>query len=205
MSGTKANTGRFDPYKNFKFRVKLDGKYVAGASKVVPKKTSTEELSLTGPTPTGFEKIIGQLKPPKVRGSKSAAGTTALFVGAKGTGKMLAAEVIASQMGKDLYHIDLSKVVSKYIGETEKNIARIFAAAEDAGAVLFFDEADALFGKRSEIRDSHDRYANIEIAYLLQRLETYDGIAILATNQKKDLDAAFLRRLQYVVEFPRPR
>lgn len=182
----------------------MDGKYVAGASKVAPK-ASREDLSLTGAARATFAKIIGQPKRPKARGSKPAAGTTALFVGAKGTGKTLAAEVIASQLGTDLYRIDLSKVVSKYIGETEKNIARIFAAAQEAGAVLFFDEADALFGKRSEVRDSHDRYANIEIGYLLLRLESYEGIAVLATNRKKDIDAAFLRRIRYIVEFPAPK
>ncbi len=204
MPGAKVNPRRYDPYRNFKFRVKLDGKYVAGASKIKPK-ASREDLSLTGTARTTFGRIIGQLKRPKGRGSKSTPSTTALFVGPKGTGKTLAAEAVATQLGKDLYRIDLSKVVSKYIGETEKNLARVFAAAEDAGAVLFFDEADALFGKRSEVRDSHDRYANIEIGYLLQRLESYEGIAILATNRKKDIDAAFLRRLRYIVEFPAPK
>ena len=201
MPATKVNASRYDPYRNFKFRVKLDGKYVAGAGKIVPK-ASREDLSLTGPARATFGRIIAQLERKKARGSKSATGITALFVGLKGTGKALAAEVIANHLGKDFYLIDLSKVASKYIGETEKNIARVFASAEDAGAVLFFDEADALFGKRSEVRDSHDRYANIEIDYLLQRIESYEGIAILATNRKKDIDAAFLRRLRYIVEFP---
>jgi hypothetical protein len=129
---------------------------------------------------------------------------SALFAGASGTGKTLAAEVLANALGLDLYRIDLSSVVSKYIGETEKNLRRVFDAAEDGGAVLFFDEADALFGKRSEVKDSHDRYANIEISYLLQRMEAYRGLAILATNRKGDLDPAFLRRLRFVVNFPFP-
>jgi SpoVK/Ycf46/Vps4 family AAA+-type ATPase len=116
----------------------------------------------------------------------------------------MAAEVIASELGLDLYKIDLSQVVSKYIGETEKNLDRIFAAAEDANAILFFDEADALFGKRSEVKDAHDRYANIEVGYLLQKMEEYEGIAILATNLRSHLDEAFVRRMQAIVEFPFP-
>ena len=131
-------------------------------------------------------------------------GTTALFAGPSGTGKTMAAEIIARDLGVDLYQIDLSSVVSKYIGETEKNLDRIFRAAEDANAVLFFDEADALFGKRSEVRDSHDRYANLEISYLLQRMEAYDGLAILATNLREHLDDAFTRRLSMIVHFPAP-
>jgi AAA+ superfamily predicted ATPase len=131
-------------------------------------------------------------------------GISALFAGAPGTGKTMAAEVIARELGLDLFKIDLSAVISKYIGETEKNLERVFAAATDANAILLFDEADALFGKRSEVRDSHDRYANIEIAYLLQRMEQYDGLAILATNLRQHLDDAFTRRLQFVVEFPFP-
>jgi SpoVK/Ycf46/Vps4 family AAA+-type ATPase len=129
---------------------------------------------------------------------------SALFAGPSGTGKTMAADIIAGELGLDLYKIDLSGVVSKYIGETEKSLERIFTAAEDANAILFFDEADALFGKRSEVRDSHDRYANIEIAYLLQRMDQYDGIAILATNLRQNMDEAFIRRLQFVVEFPFP-
>lgn len=131
-------------------------------------------------------------------------GINALFAGDSGTGKTMAAEVLANDLRLDLYRIDLSAVVSKYIGETEKNLRRMFDAAEDGGAILFFDEADALFGKRSEVRDSHDRYANIEINYLLQRMESYRGLAILATNMKSALDTAFLRRLRFVVNFPFP-
>ena len=131
-------------------------------------------------------------------------GISALFAGASGTGKTMAAEVLASELQLDLYRIDLSSVVSKYIGETEKNLARIFDAAETGGAILLFDEADALFGKRTEIRDSHDRYANVEVSYLLQRMESYQGLAILTTNMRDALDVAFLRRLRFVVEFPFP-
>jgi ATPase family associated with various cellular activities (AAA) len=131
-------------------------------------------------------------------------GLTALFAGAPGTGKTMAAEVIATDLGLDLYRIDLSQIVSKYIGETEKNLDRIFQAAATANAILFFDEADALFGKRSDVKDAHDRYANIEVGYLLQKIETYEGLAILATNLRQNLDDAFIRRLQFIVEFPFP-
>jgi ATPase family associated with various cellular activities (AAA) len=131
-------------------------------------------------------------------------GISALFHGPSGTGKSLAAEVIAGRLGFDLVRVDLSQVVSKYIGETEKNLRRIFDAADRGGCVLLFDEADALFGKRSEVRDSHDRYANIEVGYLLQRIEAFRGLAILTTNLKQSLDPAFLRRLRFVVAFPFP-
>src|SRR6185503_5388776 len=131
-------------------------------------------------------------------------GISALFGGNSGTGKTMAAEVIANELRLNLYRIDLSAVVSKYIGETEKNLRKLFDVAEDGGAILFFDEADALFGKRSEVKDSHDRYANIEINYLLQRMEAYRGLAILATNMKAALDGAFLRRLRFILDFPYP-
>ncbi|HEY9230589.1 MAG TPA: AAA family ATPase, partial [Blastocatellia bacterium] len=131
-------------------------------------------------------------------------GINALFFGPPGTGKTMAAEVIANELRLDLYKIDLSQIVSKYIGETEKNLHQIFKQAEASDAILFFDEADALFGKRSDIKDAHDRYANIEIAYLLQKMEEYDGIAILATNLRQNLDDAFVRRLRFIVEFPFP-
>jgi SpoVK/Ycf46/Vps4 family AAA+-type ATPase len=131
-------------------------------------------------------------------------GISALFAGASGTGKTMAAEVLANELRLDLYRIDLSQVVSKYIGETEKNLRRVFDAAEEGGAILLFDEADALFGKRSEVKDSHDRYANIEISYLLQRMEQYRGLAILTTNMKEALDSAFLRRIRFIVHFPFP-
>jgi SpoVK/Ycf46/Vps4 family AAA+-type ATPase len=131
-------------------------------------------------------------------------GISALFAGASGTGKTMAAEVLAHSLRLDLYRIDLSQVVSKYIGETEKNLRKVFDAAEGAAAILLFDEADALFGKRSEVKDSHDRYANVEVSYLLQRMEAYRGLAILTTNMKGALDQAFLRRIRFVVQFPFP-
>jgi AAA+ superfamily predicted ATPase len=141
----------------------------------------------------GFDRKLSQGK-----------GTAVLFAGPSGTGKTMAAEILAAELGLDLYKIDLSSVVSKYIGETEKNLERIFQAAENSNAILFFDEADALFGKRSEVRDSHDRYANIEISYLLQKMETYDGLAILATNLRQNLDDAFVRRMAFTISFPFP-
>jgi len=127
-----------------------------------------------------------------------------LFVGERGTGKTVAAAAIARDLGVDLYRIDLSAVASKYIGETEKNLDRIFAEAEESGAVLFFDEADAIFGKRTEVKDSHDRYANLEVNDLLQRMEAHRGLVILATNRRDNIDAAFLRRLRHIIDFPRP-
>ncbi|TFI56929.1 ATP-binding protein [Sphingomonas parva] len=131
-------------------------------------------------------------------------GVSALFAGDSGTGKTMAAEMLADRLSLDLYRIDLSAVVSKYIGETEKNLRDVFDGAETGGAILFFDEADALFGKRSDVKDSHDRYANIEIDYLLQRMEAFAGLAILATNMKSALDPAFVRRLRFIVNFPYP-
>lgn len=138
------------------------------------------------------------------RGGGRGSGVTALFAGDSGTGKTMAAEVIAGDLGLDLYAVDLATVVDKYIGETEKNLERIFTEASNVSAVLLFDEADAIFGKRSEVRDAHDRYANIESAYLLQRMESFDGVAILATNLRANLDDAFTRRLDMVVDFPMP-
>ncbi len=131
-------------------------------------------------------------------------GVTALLCGQSGTGKTFAAEALAHELRLDLYHIDLSQIVSKYIGETEKNLRRVFDAAEEGGAVLLFDEADALFGKRSEVKDSHDRYANIEVSYLLQRMESYQGISLLTSNLRSALDSAFLRRLRFIIPFPFP-
>ena len=131
-------------------------------------------------------------------------GIGTLFVGPPGTGKTMGASILANAMGLDLYRIELSQVVSKYIGETEKNLSRIFEAAEGSGVMLFFDEADAIFGKRTEIRDAHDRYANIEISYLLQKMEAYNGPVVLATNFRKNVDDAFVRRLRFIVEFPFP-
>ena len=134
----------------------------------------------------------------------SSAGVTVLFAGPPGTGKTMAAEIIARELSLDLYKIDLSTIVSKYIGETEKNLEKIFSEAQSSNAILFFDEADAIFGKRSEVKDAHDRYANIEVSYLLQRMEAYDGVTVLATNLRANLDEAFTRRLQFAVDFPFP-
>jgi hypothetical protein len=134
----------------------------------------------------------------------SSGAVTVLFAGPPGTGKTMSAEVIAKDLGLDLYKIDLSNLVSKYIGETEKNLERIFTEAQSSNAILFFDEADAIFGKRSGVKDAHDRYANLEISYLLQRMESYDGVTILATNLRSNLDEAFLRRLQFAVDIPFP-
>ena len=139
--------------------------------------------------------ILGQVQ-------ASSLGVSALFTGESGTGKTMAAEVLAGELELDLYRIDLSAVVSKYIGETEKNLKQVFDAAEAGGALLLFDEADALFGKRSDVKDSHDRYANIEVSYLLQRIEAYQGLAILTTNLKSAMDRAFQRRIRFTVNFP---
>ena len=135
---------------------------------------------------------------------RHSSGQTALFTGPSGTGKTMAAKVLAASLGRALYRVDLAAVASKYIGETEKNLSRLFEAAADADVILFFDEADGLFGKRSEVRDAHDRYANIEVGYLLQRLENYEGLAILTTNSVDDIDAAFVRRCRSLLEFPPP-
>jgi hypothetical protein len=132
------------------------------------------------------------------------AGLSVLFCGPPGTGKTMAAEAIAHELQLPMFRIDLSQVVNKYIGETEKNLKRVFDAAEDSDCLMFFDEADALFGKRTGVKDAHDRFANIEISYLLERMERFKGIAVLATNRRQDLDEAFLRRLRYLVEFPLP-
>lgn len=136
--------------------------------------------------------------------SQRGLGISALFAGASGTGKTMAAEVLANELRLDLYRIDLSAVVSKYIGETEKNLGRVFDAAETGGVILLFDEADALFGKRSEVKDSHDRYANMEVSYLLQRMESYRGLSVLTTNLKGGIDQAFLRRIRFILNFPFP-
>ena len=138
--------------------------------------------------------------------SKSARGLgiSALFAGVSGTGKTMAAGIVARELQLDLYRIDLSAVVSKYIGETEKNLRRVFDAAETGGVVLLFDEADALFSKRNDVKDSHDRYANMEVSYLLQRMEAYRGLAILTTNLKDSIDPAFLRRIRFITRFEFP-
>ena len=134
----------------------------------------------------------------------SGRGISALFTGVPGTGKTLSAQVIAGELGLDLYRVDLSTIISKYIGETEKNLEKIFTEAQNSNVILFFDEADSLFGRRSEVSDSHDRYANIEVSYLLQRIETYDGIVLMATNLGANLDEAFTRRIHFIIDFPFP-
>lgn len=170
------------------------------------------DLALPEPQLAVLRQIAARLRlRDRVRPGRGAAaagsgkqGLATLFTGASGAGKTMAAEVLARETGMDLYRIDLSAVVSKYLGETEKNLRRLFDAAQESDAILFFDEADALFGKRSEVRDSHDRYANIEISYLLQRMESYPGLSVLSTSRKSNLDSAFLRRLRLVVQFPFP-
>jgi SpoVK/Ycf46/Vps4 family AAA+-type ATPase len=181
------------------------------ARKIVPKYT-WDDIILPGDRVERLREICNQVKyRERVHGEwgfdrklSLGKGLSVLFSGPSGTGKTMAAEIIAATLGLELYKIDLSTVVSKYIGDTEKNLSRIFGEAETSNAILFFDEADALFGKRSEVRDSHDRYANIETGYLLQRMEEYDGVVILATNFRKNMDEAFVRRLQFTVEFPFP-
>jgi len=171
-----------------------------------------EDLVLPGLTLRWLKEIAAAIKHRHVvysdwgfeRRITSGLGLKALFAGSSGTGKTMAAGVIARELGLHMYKIDLSAIVSKYIGETEKNLDRIFRAAQSSNAILFFDEADALFGKRSEVKDAHDRYANIEVAYLLQKIEEYEGVVILASNLSKNIDEAFSRRMHYVVEFPLP-
>ncbi|MEJ2862581.1 ATP-binding protein [Actinomycetospora flava] len=182
-----------------------------GLARLVTPRASWDDLVLPDPQRSQLRALVAALRHRHTVlddwgfGARSrGVGTTALFAGPSGTGKSLAGEVVAGAVGLDLVHVDLSQVLSKYIGETEKNLGRLFDAAEDAAAVLLFDEADALFGRRSEVRDSHDRYANLEVGYLLQRMEEFRGLAILTTNHRSALDPAFLRRLHTVVSFPYP-
>ncbi|MCW5801148.1 MAG: AAA family ATPase [Deltaproteobacteria bacterium] len=168
-----------------------------GSELVVPPQTQCE-LELFEEAARHGHRLVGD---GRIRGNS---GFIALFAGPPGTGKTLAAQIIAQRLGLEVFRVDLSQVVDKYIGETEKHLDRVFRACEVSGAILFFDEADALFGKRTETKDAHDRYANVEAAFLLQRLEQHRGFAVLATNLKHNLDAAFLRRLHFVVEFPLP-
>jgi len=178
----------------------------------IESQTCFEDLVLPSATLAQLREIAAQLAHRHTvyedwgfaRRARRGLGIAALFAGDSGTGKTMAAEAVANHLELDLYRIDLASTVSKYIGETEKNLKRLFDAAEASGAVLLFDEADALFGKRSEVKDSHDRYANIEVAYLLQRIESYRGLAILTTNLKNALDKSFLRRLRFIVQFPFP-
>ncbi|HEV2705498.1 MAG TPA: ATP-binding protein [Pyrinomonadaceae bacterium] len=181
------------------------------ASKIEPKYT-WDDIQLPADQTEQLREICAQAESRHVvhvewgfgRKMSAGRGVVALFTGAPGTGKTMAAEVIATELQLDLFKIDLSQIVSKYIGETEKNLDRIFREAQSSNAILFFDEADALFGKRSEVKDAHDRFANIEIGYLLQKIEEFDGIAILATNLRQNMDEAFVRRMQFIVEFPFP-
>ncbi|QRM54376.1 ATP-binding protein [Sinorhizobium sp. BG8] len=190
----------------------IAGRDLAGLSERIAPRLSWEDIVLPDDVVALLHAIEAQVRfKSRVLGRGGFArslvrgqGTTALFAGPSGVGKTMAAEVLASALKLDLYRIDLSCVVSKYIGETERNLRQVFDAAEAGGCVLFFDEADALFGKRTEVKDSHDRYANLEISYLLQRMEAFSGLAILATNLKNNLDPAFLRRLRYVVDIPSP-
>ncbi|GAB2945834.1 ATP-binding protein [Micromonospora polyrhachis] len=181
------------------------------ARRIVPE-VSWDDLVLPGPILALLHELAGRarhrdrvLREWRMRpGGGRGHGVTALFAGDSGTGKTMSAEVVAGSLGLDLYTVNLATVVDKYVGETEKNLERIFAEAAGVNGVLLFDEADAIFGKRSEVRDAHDRYANIESAYLLQRMETFDGLAVLATNLRANLDEAFTRRLDIVVDFPVP-
>ncbi len=175
-------------------------------------KATRDQLALTQKQLKQLHQIVDEVAK-QIRLSKSRTGRkrliretgiSALFAGASGTGKTMAAEVLANELSLDLYRIDLSSVVSKYIGETEKNLDKVFDIAGKSGAILLFDEADALFGKRSEVKDSHDRFANLEISYLMQRIEAFPGLVILTTNMKSSLDKAFVRRLRYLINFPVP-
>ena len=184
---------RLDPYKGFNFRLRPR-----------MRRTVRRDLTLSEYGHARLDEIVEHVRRQELLGDVGNLDATTLFLGPSGTGKTLAAEVLADELGLELYRVDLSKIVSKYIGETEKHLSRIFDAAESAGAVLFFDEADALFGNRTGVSDSHDRYANSEIAYLLSRIERYNGLTILATNSKSNIDPAFLRRIRFVVDFPPP-
>jgi SpoVK/Ycf46/Vps4 family AAA+-type ATPase len=181
------------------------------ARKISPKKT-WDNIILPADQLRQLREICNQVKYHHIVGQQwgfdetlsLGKGINVLFSGSSGTGKTMAAEVIANELQLDLYKIDLSQIVSKYIGETEKNLDRVFTAAENANAILLFDEADALFGKRSEVKDAHDRYANLEVAYLLQKMEEYEGVTILTTNLRQNLDEAFTRRIRFIIEFPFP-
>ena len=185
---------------------------LAGLAQRIESRVGWDDLVLPTREAGALRQIVGQVRNRHTvydgwrmaEGTSRGRGVTALFAGPSGTGKTLAAEVIANELELDLYRVDLSGVVSKYIGETEKNLARIFDAADGGGVILLFDEADALFGERSQVSDSHDRYANIEIAYLLQRMESFSGLSILTTNIRDAIDQAFHRRLRFLIDFPFP-
>lgn len=190
----------------------ISSSQLSGLARKIPARYSWSDIVLPEDQISLLQEIIATVRGRSIvleewgLGKKLASsyGVSILFAGPPGTGKTMAAQIMAAELGLDLYKIDLSTIVSKYIGETEKNLEHIFSEAESSNAILFFDEADALFGKRSEVRDSHDRYANVEISYLLQRMEAYDGVTILATNLRSNLDEAFTRRLQFAVDFPFP-
>lgn len=191
--------------KNSKFRRKRKGRCVAGISKVGKPLLPETLRKVLGEIASHARHGAAVLEDSGVSRKKVAGrGISALFAGENGTGKRMAAEVLANDLQLDLYRVDLASVVNKYIGETEKNLRRIFDAAEKSGPILFFDEADALFGKRSEVKDRHDRYANIELNYLLRQMEEYRGLVILATDHKSALDPAFLRRFRFVLRFRLP-
>jgi SpoVK/Ycf46/Vps4 family AAA+-type ATPase len=165
-----------------------------GMVRIVQSAVTWEQLNHAPDAMLGLKNICQEFKPGQ--------SLMCLFSGERGTGQTLAAQAIARQLGKPLMHVDLAAVVSKYIGETEKNLNRIFEAAQRQDAVLFFDEADALFGKRTDVKDSHDRYANIDTNYLLQRIEAFEGLVILASNVRPAPDSAFVRRIRHVIDFP---
>jgi SpoVK/Ycf46/Vps4 family AAA+-type ATPase len=188
------------------------GSSISALAKKIHPRYAWEDIILPKDTKNQLKEVAGHIKYRGIvysdwgfdRKLSIGKGLNILFSGPSGTGKTMAAEIISKEVQLDIYKIDLSNVVSKYIGETEKNLSKIFKEAETSNAIIFFDEADALFGKRSEVKDAHDRYANIEIGYLLQKMEEYDGVVILATNLSKNIDDAFLRRMQIVIEFPFP-
>jgi len=184
---------------------------LAGLVKVITPRAKMDDLAVPIEVKRRLYEIIQHVKGRNgmygrwgIGGGDSSLGISVLFLGEDGVGKTMAAEVMARELKTNLYRIDLSMVVSKYVGEIEKNLDRIFDAADSSNAVLFFDEADALFGKRSDVGDSHDRYANIEVSYLLERIESYTGLAILASNMREALDPAFVRRIRFAIDFPFP-
>ena len=191
---------------------RLSNQKLGSIAKKVESQYTWSDIMLPSETIEQLEQICNHVKYKNIvygkwgfeRKSSRGNGLNIIFSGHSGTGKTMAAEIIANELKLDLYKIDLSLVISKYIGETEKNLGQVFNEAEERNAILFFDEADALFGKRSDVKDAHDRYANTEINYLLQKMEDYTGISILATNLKKNIDDAFLRRLNFLVDFPAP-
>jgi AAA+ superfamily predicted ATPase len=208
-----AEVAEGDPHRLEKASRALSRGRLAGLANLLPCPYEWDDLVVPEQTAGRLREILSQVRYRSTVyddwgfGAKRplGRGITALFAGRSGTGKTMAAQVLAREIGVVLYRIDIASVVSKYIGETEKNLKRIFDEAERLNAVLFFDEADALFGKRTEVRDAHDRYANIEVNYLLQRLESYEGLGVLATNRKGDLDSAFIRRVRFTIDFPLPK